>query len=176
MGEDPTDIRWGIMDYDESSPSRFGSCMKYVGGAAMQGDKASRSAVNVKVIRLSEMYLVAAEAALKLPAPDRVKASGYLNEIRKRAPGLTPSTDATVTTDMIIDEKSKEFFAEGLRYFDMLRLNRTIEFNDEFISPAVVITHRTKTIDRSFYKTILPISQAELDANPAIVSQQNPDY
>ena len=176
MGEDATDIRWGIMDYDESSATRFGSCMKYVGGAAMQGDKASRSAVNVKVTRLSEMYLVAAEAALRLPTPDRVKASGYLNEIRKRAPGLAPSTDATVTLDMIIDEKSKEFFAEGLRYFDMLRLNRTIEFNDEFISPAVVITHRTKTIDRTFYKTILPISQAELDANPAIVSQQNPDY
>ncbi|MEZ4997376.1 MAG: hypothetical protein R2758_07935 [Bacteroidales bacterium] len=67
MDEDATDIRWGIMDYDESSATRFGSCMKYVGGAAMQGDKASRSAVNVKVTRLSEMYLVAAEAALRLP-------------------------------------------------------------------------------------------------------------
>jgi hypothetical protein len=176
MEEDPTDIRWGIMDYDESSNTRFGSCMKYVGGAAMTGDKSSRSAVNVKVIRLSEMYLVAAEAALRLPVPDKVKASGYLNEIRKRAPGIAPSTDATVTLDMIIDEKSKEFFAEGLRYFDMLRLNRSIEFNDEFITPAVVITHRDKTIDRTFFKTILPISQAELDANPPIVPQQNSGY
>jgi hypothetical protein len=176
MGQDPTDIRWGIMDYDESSGTRFGSCMKYVGGAAMQGDKASRSAVNVKVVRLSELYLVAAEAALRLPTPDRVKAANYLNQIRKRAPGLAAATDATVTLDMIIDEKSKEFFAEGLRYFDMLRLNRTIEFNDEFITPAVVITHRQKTIDRTFYKTILPISQTELDANPAIVTQQNPEY
>ena len=77
----------------------------------------------------------------------------------KRAPALAPATDATVTLDMIMDEKSKEFFAEGLRYFDMIRLNKTIEFNDEFITPAVVITHRTKTIDRTFYKTILPISQ-----------------
>ena len=176
MGQDPTDIRWGIMDYDESSNTRFGSCMKYVGGSAMAGDKASRSAVNVKVIRLSEMYLVAAEAALRLPTPDRVKAADYLNQIRKRAPGLEAATDVTLTLDMIIDEKSKEFFAEGLRYFDMLRLNRTIEFNDEFISPAVVITHRQKTIDRTFYKTILPISQTELDANPAIASQQNTGY
>ena len=176
MGQDPTDIRWGIMDYDESSNTRFGSSLKYVGGTAMAGDKASRSAVNVKVIRLSEMYLVAAEAALRLPTPDRVKAANYLNEIRKRSPALEAATDATVTLDMIIDEKSKEFFAEGLRYFDMLRLNRTIEFNDESISPAVVITHRTKTIDRTFYKTILPISQEELDANPAIASQQNTGY
>ncbi|HNT92780.1 MAG: RagB/SusD family nutrient uptake outer membrane protein [Bacteroidales bacterium] len=176
MSEDPTDIRWGIMDYDESSDTRFGSSLKYVGGPAMAGDKGSRSAVNVKVIRLSEMYLIAAEAALKLPTPDLEKAAGYLNEIRKRSPGLEPATEATVTIDMIIDEKSKEFFAEGLRYFDMLRLNRTIEFNDEFITPAVVITHREKTLDRTFYKTILPISQNELDANPAIQSQQNPGY
>jgi hypothetical protein len=52
MSEDPTDIRWGIMDYDESSDTRFGSSLKYVGGPAMAGDKGSRSAVNVKVIRL----------------------------------------------------------------------------------------------------------------------------
>jgi hypothetical protein len=176
MSQDPTDIRWGIMERDESSTTRMGSSLKYVGGSAMTGDKASRSAVNVKVIRLSEMYLVAAEAALRLPTPDRVKAADYLNQIRKRAPGLALADETTVTLDMIIDEKSKEFFAEGLRYFDMIRLNRTIEFNDEFISPAVVITHRTKTIDRTFFKTILPISQNELDANPAIASQQNPGY
>lgn len=176
MNQDPTDIRWGVMDYDESSNTRFGSCLKYVGGSAMNGDKASRSAVNIKVIRLSEMYLIAAEAALRLPTPDKVKAADYLNQIRKRSPGLAAATDANVTVDMIIDEKSKEFFAEGLRYFDMLRLNKTIEFNDEFISPAVVITHREKTLDRTFYKTILPIDQGELDANPAIVPQQNPGY
>jgi len=176
MNQDPTDIRWGVMDYDESSNTRFGSCLKYVGGSAMNGDKASRSAVNIKVIRLSEMYLIAAEAALRLPTPDKVKAAGYLNQIRKRSPGLAEATDATVTVDMILDEKSKEFFAEGLRYFDMLRLNKTIEFNDEFISPAVVITHREKTLDRTFYKTILPIDQGELDANPAIKTQQNPGY
>ncbi|MRR20387.1 RagB/SusD family nutrient uptake outer membrane protein [bacterium] len=176
MSQDPTDIRWGIMDYDESSTTRFGSSLKYVGGTTMQGDKASRSAVNVKVIRLSEMYLLAAEAALGLPTPDKAKAVLYVNAIRKRAPALPPADQTTVTVDMIMDEKSKEFFAEGHRYFDMIRLNRTIEFNDEFISPAVIITHRGKTIDRTFYKAILPISQTEIDANPAIASQQNPQY
>ncbi len=176
MSEDPTDIRWGIMDYDESSTERFGSSLKYVGGTDMEGDKGSRSAVNVKVIRLSEMYLLAAEAALNLPTPDNAKAATYLNEIRKRSPALAPADETTVTVDMIMDEKSKEFFAEGHRYFDMIRLNKTIEFNDEFITPAVLITHRDKTIDRTFYKTILPISQNEMDANPPIASQQNPGY
>jgi hypothetical protein len=176
MSEDASDVRWGIMDFDESSPTRLGSSLKYVGGTALLGDKASRSAVNVKVIRLSEIYLLAAEAALGLPTPDKTKAATYLNAIRKRAPALALADEATVTVDMIMDEKSKEFFAEGHRYFDMIRLNKTIEYNDEFITPAVIIPHRSKTIDRTFYKAILPISQTELDANPAIASQQNPQY
>jgi hypothetical protein len=175
LGEDATDVRWGIMDYDESSTTRFGSCLKYC-GVNLLGDKNSPSAVNVKVIRLSEVYLIAAEAALKVPAPDKAKAVLYLNNIRKRAPVLAPATEATVTTDMIINEKSKELFAEGQRYFDMIRLNKTIVFNDEFISPAVLITHRQKTIDRTFYKAILPIPSGEIDANPAIANQQNPEY
>ncbi|TFH50069.1 MAG: RagB/SusD family nutrient uptake outer membrane protein [Bacteroidia bacterium] len=175
LGEDPADVRWGIMDYDESSDTRFGSCRKYA-GVDLLGDKGSASAVNVKVIRLSEVYLIAAEAAMNISTPDKTKAALYLNEIRKRAPNLAPATDVTVTMDMITDEKSKELFAEGNRFFDMMRLNKSVEFNDEFISPAVLITHRTKIIDRTFNKTILPISQAELDANPAIKGQQNPLY
>ncbi|MBE0668748.1 MAG: RagB/SusD family nutrient uptake outer membrane protein, partial [Bacteroidales bacterium] len=164
-----------IMDYDESSNTRFGSCRKYA-GVDLLGDKGSASAVNVKVIRLSEIYLIAAEAALNLPTPDKAKAVLYLNEIRKRSPNLAPADEATVTLDMIMNEKSKEFFAEGYRFFDMIRLNRSIEFNDEFIYPAVLISHRDKIIDRTFYKVVLPISQAELDANPAIKPQQNTGY
>lgn len=175
MSQDPTDVRWGIMEYDETSSTRFGSSLKYA-GVDLKGDKGSASAVNVKIIRLSEMYLLAAEAALGIPTPDKTKAVTYLNAIRKRSPGLAPAEEGTVTVDMIMDEKSKEFFAEGFRFFDMIRLNKTIEFNDEFIVPAVVITHRTKTINRTFNKIILPISQEEMDANPAIASQQNPGY
>ena len=35
---------------------------------------------------------------------------------------------------------------------------------------------REKSIDRTFYKIVLPISQDEINANPAIASQQNPGY
>ena len=175
LRQDPADVRWGIMDYDETSTTRFGSCLKYT-GVDLKGDKASISAVNIKVIRFSEVHLIAAEAALNLAVPDKIKSAQYLNNIRKRAPNLPLATDATVTMDMIVDERSKEFFMEGQRFFDMMRLNRSVEFNDEFISPAVVITHREKIIDRTFYKAILPISEAEMDANPPIASQQNPQY
>lgn len=176
LGEDPTDIRWGIMDYDETSNTRFGSCLKYT-GVDLKGDKgSSASAVNVKVIRLSEIYLLAAEAALKLPAPDPAKAATYLNAVRKRAPALAPATDVTISMDMIVDERSKELFAEGQRFFDLIRLNRSIEFNDDFIDPQVQIPHRTKIIDRTFNKIILPISKTEMNANPAIAEQQNDGY
>ncbi|MFD2919962.1 RagB/SusD family nutrient uptake outer membrane protein [Terrimonas rubra] len=175
LKQDATDVRWGVMGPDERSTTpnpRLGACYKYSGGTDLSGDgKGVSTAVNIKVIRLSEMYLIAAEAALPT---NKLKASNYLNEIRKRAPALTPSTETTVTLDMIIDEKSKELFGEGHRFFDMIRLNRSITFNDEYIGAA--ITHRAKTIDRTFFKTILPIAQSEINANPGLKAQQNPNY
>ena len=75
---------------------------------------------------------------------------------------------------MILDERSKELFGEGNRFFDLIRLNRTITFNDDFQS--VPVSTREKTIDRTFSKIVLPISQDEINANPAIASQQNPGY
>jgi hypothetical protein len=106
---------------------------------------------------------------------NKAKAAAYLNEIRKRAPNLPEATESTVSLELILNEKSKEFFAEGLRFFDMMRLDKTITFDDSLLG-GVVIAHRGTSIDRSFYKTILPIPKAELDANPAIVPQQNPGY
>lgn len=176
LNQDPTDIRWGLMIPDESSPSRKGSCVKYAGGPDMKGDKGKLSATNVKVIRLSEMYLIAAEASLKISSPNKTKAAEYLNIIRRRSPGLAPATAANITMSMVEDERSKELFAEGHRYFDMLRWNKTITFNDDFIFPVVAIPHRQKTIDRTFYKTILPIPEDEIKANPPIGAQQNPGY
>ena len=176
IDEDPQDIRKGIMSYDEIADDRFGACYKYSGGVDKGGDgKSSSTAVNIKVIRLSEMYLIAAEAAL---ASDKNKAANYLNEIRgSRSSNLALATASTVSLDMVLNEKSKEFFGEGLRYFDMLRLGKDITFCDEMITPNVPIPHRDKTINTwNFFKCILPIGQGEIDANPAIASQQNPGY
>lgn len=175
LGEDPDDIRWGVMTYDELSETRMGCCYKYLGGVGKPGDgKSSASAVNVKVMRLSEVYLIAAEAALRKSTPDKGKSVGYLNEIRKRSPNLAPATEGTVTLDMILDEKSKELYGEGHRFWDMIRCNKSITFNDEIV--GITLTHREKTIDRTFYKTILPIFRGEILANPAIGDQQNPGY
>lgn len=172
---DPADVRWGVMNDDELSTStrpRKGALYKYSGSIALAGDgKATATAVNLKLIRLSEIYLIAAEAALPT---DALKAATYLNAVRKRAPNLAPATAATVSVDMILEERSKELFGEGQRFFDMIRLNKSITFNDEVI--GISVATRPKTIDRTFYKTLLPISQAEINANPGIQAQQNPDY
>lgn len=178
LGEDPTDVRWEVMDNDEYyvdyGIERKGACYKYMGGVSMPGDgKATITAVNIKIIRLSEVYLIAAEAALHSSAGASA-AADYLNEIRKRAPGLAPATAATINDDMILDERSKELFGEGNRFFDMIRLNKSIEYNDDFQS--VPVSDRPKTIDRTFYKIVLPISQDEINANPTIAKQQNPGY
>ncbi len=173
LGEDPDDVRWGVVTEDELG--RKAAVYKYVGGLDMKGDgKDVFTAVNIKVIRLSEVYLIAAEAALKKSGADATKAASYLNEIRKRSPNLAPATAATITENMILDEKSKELYGEGQRYWDMIRTNKSIKFNDEHV--GVNLQHRQQTIDRSFNKTILPIPQVEIDANPEIGKQQNPGY
>ncbi|MDR2585686.1 MAG: RagB/SusD family nutrient uptake outer membrane protein [Prevotellaceae bacterium] len=178
LAEDPDDVRHGVMTVDTynygNGPRDGGSCYKYCGGVNLEGDGKGATSVNIKVIRLSEVYLIAAEAALG--TNNSGKAADYLNQIRKRSPNLAPATAANVTVDLILNERSKELFAEGHRFFDMMRLNKTIEFNDELIMPQVVLTHRTKTINRTFFKTILPIPSEEIDANPAIKDQQNPGY
>ena len=172
LGQDKDDVRWGVMSYDESGSSHLGASYKYSGNVALDGDgKKVSTAVNIKVIRLSEVYLIAAEAALPT---DKALAATYLNQIRKRSPNLAPATDKTITIDMILDERSKELFTEGERFFDMMRLNKSITYNDEF--GGIAVQGRPKTIDRTFYKTVLPIGQDEINANPGIKAQQNKGY
>ncbi len=173
LNEGAADVRREIMARDESSATRMGALYKYSGSVGLAGDKstANNTAVNIKVIRLSEMYLIAAEAAL-LSNPD--KAVTYLNAIRKRNPSLAPATLATINLDMILDEKAKELYGEGHRFFDLIRTNKSIIYNDEF--GGLNVTFRAKTIDRTFNKTRLPIPQSELNANPGLKAQQNEGY
>lgn len=172
LSQDPGDVRWGILSNDETSATRMGAVYKYSGSTTLAGDgKSTSTAVNIKVIRLSEIYLIAAEAALPT---DKDKAAYYLNFIRRRSPNLAPATATSVNLDMILDERSKELIGEGQRFFDMIRLNKTITFNDEYL--GIAVSGREKSINRSFYRTRLPIPQEEINANPAIKAQQNEGY
>ncbi|MGV3509689.1 MAG: RagB/SusD family nutrient uptake outer membrane protein, partial [Sphingobacteriaceae bacterium] len=174
LNQDLTDVRWGVLSNDESSTSRLGALYKYSGSTTLAGDgKGNSSAVNIKVIRLSEIYLIAAEAAFPT---NKLKAATYLNAIRRRSPALIPATALTITPDMILEERRKELIGEGHIFFDMIRLNKTIIYNDEFGNIAVPAGNRAKSINRTWYKTRLPISQAEINANPGLEAQQNQGY
>ena len=76
---------------------------------------------NLKVLRLAEVYLIAAEAAYR--TNDEATALGYLNDLMaQREPGFTyASAGAALLTD-IITERRKELAFEGDRLFDLNRL------------------------------------------------------
>ena len=145
-----------------------------MGSVDKKGDNSDQNAgaCNIKVIRLSEMYLVAAECAFRLNKTS--DACNYLNAIRKRSPNLAPADASTISLDMILNEKSKELYGEGHRFWDMIRCNKSIEYNDEF--PGITPVDRAKVIDRTFYQTILPIFKSEMNTNKTLEKQQNPGY
>src|SRR5262249_16921244 len=88
-----------------------------------------QSARDVFVIRLAEMYLIAAEAEMKLN--HLPVAAEYIDSLRSRAalPGhkldmmIDPSQ---VTLDFILDERAREFAGEQIRWFDLKRTGKLL--------------------------------------------------
>jgi len=121
---------------------------------------------NYNMIRLSEMYLIAAEAAVRITTPDETAARTYLDAIRQRA---LPSAPAAIETgqdlvDAILLEKRKELCYEGHYYFDQKRLQLPI---NSAINPATLTPY--KTIPYPSLLLANPIPQREMDANPNMV-------
>lgn len=78
---------------------------------------------NIRLIRISEVYLNAAEAALMLSQND--KALKYINKVRERARNCgdtgVPAPLTSVSLDDIISERRREFVSEGKRFYDLVR-------------------------------------------------------
>lgn len=96
--------------------------------------RSAKDVVNSKrdafVFRLSEMYLIAAEASMKLG--NTGGAADYVNVVRRRAalPGkseLMLVKPADMTLDFILDERAREFVGEQLRWFDLKRTGKLLE-------------------------------------------------
>ena len=118
---------------------------------------------NLKVIRLSEMYLIAAEAQLAGGTATGAKgALWYYNELRSNR--IADYEDAaTVTIDNILDERRIEFFCENHRMFDMVRHKRDI-FSQQL--------NATLKYDDTRLLTAIP--EREINISPQLV--QNPGY
>lgn len=118
---------------------------------------------DTKVLRLSEMYLIAAEASLPANETDALLYVNFVTSRRGAAP--IASTGATLLED-IITERRKELAFEGDRYLDLNRLKRPVVRSTNFPAAA-------RTIAYTDFRRILPIPQRELDSNPNIRGQQN---
>lgn len=122
---------------------------------------------DTKVLRLSEVILIAAESAARLG--DETTALKYLNDIATNRDasfkGYT-SKGATLIDD-IITERRKELAFEGNRFQDLLRLKLDVKRGAQYPTAA-------RTIPVSDNRRINPIPQVEIDANPNI--KQNDGY
>ncbi len=105
------------------------------------------------LIRLSEMYYIIAEAYVR--EGNTTEAATYINHIltnrgltklEERIPAIEP------TVDLIYNERHKEFYGEGMRWFDMKKLNLDILSNTEY-----------KTLPASDKIYVLPIPIEEFD-------------
>ncbi len=119
---------------------------------------------NVPIMRLSEMYLVRAEAIFRGASVSGVTALADLNQVAT-ARGAQPYGNATI--ENIFAETRKEFLFEGHVFFDMKRLQLPLNRTDFVLS-------LNKDIPFPDYRWALPVPKHETDNNKNI--RQNPGY
>ena len=151
------------------------------------------------IAKFSEFYLIGAEAAVKLG--NQAQAREWVNVLRARAGKQTfnqndnvpvsvdhtaemlAATPATITIDFILDERSREFWGEGYRWFDLVRTQKWAERAGTYrIAGSGYTDKDLQTIKRDipagFY--IRPIPQGQLDGMEMTPEEkqayQNPAY
>ena len=151
------------------------------------------------IAKFSEFYLIAAEAAVKLGKNDDAKT--MVNVLRARAGKQTycvnkraaqvadhsaemvAATPATITIDFILDERSREFWGEGYRWFDLVRTQKWAERATTYRIAGSGYTDKdletfTRNIPADYY--LRPIPQSQIDGmqmeSEAKKMYQNPAY
>lgn len=153
---------------------------KYPGNPELQ-DKTATSTVYVnmaKPLRISEMYLIAAEAYADMGEDNNARKYLMDMEVARNAGGYSPSLSGSELMDEIRNERHREFMGEGRRIADLKRWNIGCKRSDAFDGQNDVIVENFRNLEYKAgdYRLTWPIPQHELDSNPQIAGQQNPGY
>jgi hypothetical protein len=135
-----------------------------------------------KPLRISEMYLVAAEAYAQ--ANDLTKASKYLNALKaKRIADYVDVNYASKEVFMVElkNERFRELVGEGFRMVDLKRWGDAVKRTPRTATANLILfpgQADTDALNRASndYRILWPIPKAEVDANPQLKGQQNPGY
>lgn len=137
------------------------------------------------IAKFSELYFVAAEAAVKGATTQSGKsATDLINVIRARAgkwrwdnngrvakvqdnsAAMIAATPATITINYILAERSREYFGEGYRWFDLVRTQKWKELSSTYeIGGKLPADHTPLTFTRTIenYHYLRPIPTAQID-------------
>ncbi|MBB6462237.1 RagB/SusD family nutrient uptake outer membrane protein [Flammeovirga kamogawensis] len=133
------------------------------------------SPMNIRLIRYSDILLIAAEAANA--QGNTTKALNYLNMVRARARGnlnVLPDVvgaDQVVVREAIWHERRVELAMEQHRYFDLMRMDNVV--------PGYAKTKLSENTDNKFDASknkVYPIPQSEINAVGSDLLEQNPNY
>lgn len=169
------------------------------GSGAGQPNAGSTRPYNIA--KFSELYLVAAEAAVEGAATQAGKsARDLVNVLRARAgrwtysnaeykevdrdfsAEMTAATPATIDINYILDERSREFYGEGYRRFDLVRTQKWNEYADSYVICGGKGDHNPQTYSRTIeaFHYLRPIPQGQLDGMEMTEEEkdayQNPGY
>lgn len=147
-------------DSEEKSGGQYWT-MKYQ-GKGLGDAKSTPDVNNTIVLRLSEMYLIRAEAAVNGAAGNAV---ADINAIRSNR-GATPITSAG--PDVVAKERRLELNFEGHLWFDLARTKGSVTYDSRETNRPVA----TIAPDSHFWA--LPIPKRETDVNENLV--QNSGY
>jgi hypothetical protein len=129
------------------------------------------------LFRMADVLLLRAEALNKTSA-DKTAVFAIINRIRtlRKATPLV-ATDYPTDSDVekaILDERQLELFAEGKRWFDLVRTGRVLNVMDPLIRNRQKLLNISQTGFTDARKILWPISRDALTRNPLL--DQNPPY
>lgn len=161
---------------------------KYIGNEIRVSDISNRLSTendqNFIIYRLADILLMKAEALVMKGNAHYGEATKIIARVRARAGIEEDLVAASTELDMLImilDERARELFSEGKRWFDLLRVARRndYEYKNYMISQVLTVVPlnsvaivTSKLMDENSY--YLPIHRDELNNNRLL--EQNPYY